>query len=55
MNARELADLITVCGDSGYNQDAAAMLRQQADRIAELELQIKNLNKDDDFDIDGRC
>ncbi len=37
MNAYELADLIGMCGDGGYNQDAANMLRQQADRIAELE------------------
>lgn len=37
MNAYELADLIGLCGDGGYNQDAANMLRQQADRIAELE------------------
>ena len=37
MNAFELADLIGLCGDGGYNQDAANMLRQQADRIAELE------------------
>jgi len=31
MNAYELADLIGLCGDGGYNQDAANMLRQQAD------------------------
>ena len=37
MNAYELADLIGLCGDGGYNQDAANMLRQQANRIAELE------------------
>jgi len=37
MNAYKLADLIGMCGDGGYNQDAANMLRQQADRIAELE------------------
>ena len=29
MNANELADLIGLCGDGGYNQDAATMLRQQ--------------------------
>ena len=28
MNANELADLIGMCGDGGYNQDAAKMLRQ---------------------------
>ena len=28
MNANELADAIQCCGDSGYNQDAANMLRQ---------------------------
>jgi len=37
MNAYELANLIGLCGDGGYNQDAANMLRQQADRIKELE------------------
>ena len=40
MTAYELADLIGLCGDGGYNQDAANMLRQQADRIAELEKQL---------------
>ena len=29
MTANELADLIGMCGDGGYNQDAAKMLRQQ--------------------------
>ena len=38
MNANELADLIGLCGDGGYNQDAATMLRQQqAVLIAEQE------------------
>lgn len=37
MNAYELADLIGLCGDGGYNQDAANMLRQQADYIVQLE------------------
>ena len=37
MNAYELANLIGLCGDGGYNQDAANMLRQQADYIAQLE------------------
>jgi len=37
MNAYELADLIGLCGDGGYNQDAANMLCQQADYIAQLE------------------
>ena len=41
MNAYELADLIGLCGDGGYNQDAANMLRQQADRIKELEAKHK--------------
>ena len=39
MNANELADLIGLCGDGGYNQDAATMLRQQQaelDRAVEL-------------------
>ena len=38
MNAYKLADLIGMCGDGGYNQDAAKMLRQQAERIADLEM-----------------
>ena len=33
MNAKELADLIGLCGDGGYNQDAATMLRKQAEEI----------------------
>jgi hypothetical protein len=37
MSAYELADLIGMCGDGGYNQDAAAMLRHQADYIKHLE------------------
>ena len=37
MNANELADLIGLCGDGGYNQDAATMLRQQADLIRNLQ------------------
>jgi uncharacterized protein (UPF0216 family) len=37
MNAYELADLIGLCGDGGYNQDAANMLRHQADYIKHLE------------------
>ena len=37
MNANELADLIGLCGDGGYNQDAATMLRQQADLIRTLQ------------------
>jgi hypothetical protein len=48
MNAYELADLIGMCGDGGYNQDAAAMLRHQADYIKHLEEGLEssiNLNK----------
>ena len=41
MNANELADLIGLCGDGGYNQDAANMLRQQQ---AEIEV-LKNANR----------
>jgi len=37
MSAYELADLIGLCGDGGYNQDAANMLRHQADYIVQLE------------------
>jgi hypothetical protein len=37
MNAYELANLIGLCGDGGYNQDAANMLRQQADLIRNLQ------------------
>ena len=36
MNANELADLIGMCGDGGYNQDAATMLRQQQAEIERL-------------------
>ena len=36
MNAYELADLIGLCGDGGYNQDAAKMLRQQQNEIEDL-------------------
>ena len=36
MNANELADLIGLCGDGGYNQDAATTLRQQQVRIEQL-------------------
>ena len=42
MTAHELADLIGLCGDGGYNQDAADMLRQQADRIVALEQKHKD-------------
>ena len=42
MNAYKLADLIGFCGDGGYNQDAANMLRQQADRLAELEKALEH-------------
>ena len=36
MNANELANLIGMCGDGGYNQDAATMLRQQQAEIEAL-------------------
>ena len=36
MTANELADLIGMCGDGGYNQDAATMLRQQQAEIEAL-------------------
>ena len=39
MNANELADLIGLCGDGGYNQDAAPMLRQQQAKIDTYRLQ----------------
>ena len=42
MNANELADLIGLCGDGGYNQDAATMLRQQQ---AEIEALKSELNR----------
>ena len=41
MNANELADLIGLCGDGGYNQDAATMLRKQQAEIEDL----KNANR----------
>ena len=46
MSAYELADLIGLCGDGGYNQDAANMLRQQADRIAELSKNVDELEEE---------
>jgi len=47
MNANELADLIGLCGDGGYNQDAATMLRQQAEKIEALKqiIDANNLNQ----------
>ena len=36
MTATELADLIGMCGDGGYNQDAATMLRSQEKYINRL-------------------
>ena len=52
MNALELADLIGLCGDGGYNQDAATMLRQQQAEIEALKKQIpnwENINKPNPF------
>ena len=43
MNANELADLIGMCGDGGYNQDAATMLRQQQAEIEALKMDIHSL------------
>ena len=40
MNALELADLIGLCGDGGYNQDAATMLRQQQAEIETYKLEL---------------
>ena len=47
MNASELADLIGMCGDGGYNQDAATMLRQQQAEIGALKqiIDANNLNQ----------
>jgi hypothetical protein len=47
MNANELADLIGLCGDGGYNQDAATMLRQQQAEIEALKqiIDANNLNQ----------
>jgi len=42
MNANELANLIGMCGDGGYNQDAANMLRQQQAEIAEFKHMNRN-------------
>ena len=36
--ALELADLIGMCGDGGYNQEAATMLRQQQEKLTKYEL-----------------
>ena len=46
MNANELADLIGMCGDGGYNQDAATMLRAQADLIDCLRMGQPNIDYD---------
>ena len=46
MNAHELADLIGLCGDGGYNQDAATMLRAQADLINCLRMGQPNIDYD---------
>ena len=48
MTANELADLIGMCGDGGYNQDAAKMLRQQQVEIDKL----KNLLLDNQILLD---
>ena len=47
MTASELADLIGMCGDGGYNQDAATMLRQQQAEIGALKqiIDANNLNQ----------
>ena len=56
MNAYELADLIGLCGDGGYNQDAANMLRQQqadlkdADKYA---LELERLYEDAKAEIEA--
>ena len=52
MTANELADLIDMCGDGGYNQDAAKMLRQQQAEIEVLKKQMpdwENINKPNPF------
>jgi hypothetical protein len=46
MNANELADLIELCGDGGYNQDAAKMLRVQEDLINCLRMGQPNIDYD---------
>ena len=46
MNANELADLIGLCGDGGYNQDAATMLRQQQAEIDLLKADMRLLLKE---------
>ena len=46
MNAYELADLIGMCGDGGYNQDAATMLRQQ-----QAEIEALKANRKHDFGL----
>ena len=40
MTANDLADLIGMCGDGGYNQDAATMLRQQQAEIEALKAKL---------------
>ena len=57
MNANELADLIGLCGDGGYNQDAANMLRQQQAEIEALkEPKIPLLDQEIKFILgNGQC
>ena len=45
MNANELADLIGMCGDGGYNQDAAKMLCQQQEKLTKYELRHEEQRK----------
>ena len=45
MNALELADLIGLCGDGGYNQDAATMLRQQQAEIDRLNYDLEGFKQ----------
>ena len=48
MNANELANLIGMCSDGGYNQDAATMLRQQQAEIEALkEFYVPKKNEGD--------
>ena len=45
MTANELADLIGMCGDGGYNQDAATMLRQQQVEIELLKEELELIDE----------
>lgn len=58
MNAHELAEIVdkwAYSESAEYLTDAANMLRQQADRIAELEKQAKPLSEKELYEVFNKC